>query len=216
MIARFTSSKWLKTGIFSGLHKGRLTSAPGSNTLDVMNEHSKETPLSNPNSDTEQKPLRIGIIVDTANLYFSARQQLGGKINYSLLHEMAVQGREVDRAICYLTESGNGGCSGFLRSLRELGFETKLKHVTYRENGTVRGNWDVGMTIDATDMMDDIDVLVIASGNGNLADLAAYARMECNVRVEVIGVESTISKRLLELASVVRTLNRTHLVDGTL
>ena len=177
-----------------------------------MNKQQKETPL----LKTNPTQPRVGIIVDTTNLYFSARQQLGGKLNYEHIYKLATDGRVVDRAICYLTENGNSACTGFIRSLGELGFETKLKRISYRDNGAVRGTWDVGMTIDATDMMDEIDVLVLVSGNGNLVDLAEYARYECNVDVEIMGVEDTISTRLIEIASKVSILDKAHLINGTL
>ena len=55
----------------------------------------------------------------------------------------------------------------FQQILRKLGFTVKLKPYIQRSDGSAKGDWDVGITIDVLDAAARVDEVVLASGDGD-------------------------------------------------
>ena len=55
----------------------------------------------------------------------------------------------------------------FQNILRAIGFEVKLKPYIKRSDGSSKGDWDVGITLDIIDFASKSDIIVLASGDGD-------------------------------------------------
>lgn len=109
----------------------------------------------------------IALFADVQNLYYTVRQAHGCHFNYAALWaELAARGQIVE-AYAYAIERGDPRQQQFQQTLRKLGFTVKLKPYIQRSDGSAKGDWDVGITIDVLDAAARVDEVVLASGDGD-------------------------------------------------
>lgn len=144
---------------------------------------------------------KVVLLVDVQNIYYTTRQIHGRNFDYNAFWAQATAGREVVRAIAYTTDRGDEKQRQFQNILRAIGFEVKLKPFIQRADGSAKGDWDVGITIDALEYAPQADVLVLASGDGDFAILVDKLRNDRGIAVEVFGVERLTARALIHAAS---------------
>ncbi len=144
---------------------------------------------------------KVAIFVDVQNVYYTARQIFGKNFDYNKFWLKATEGREVVQAFAYAIERGDKKQHEFQNILRAIGFEVKLKPFIQRSDGSAKGDWDVGLTIDVMEFSNDADVIVIASGDGDFDLLADKVRVGKGKRVEVYGVADLTAKSLIDASS---------------
>jgi len=144
---------------------------------------------------------KVAIFVDVQNVYYTARQTFGKNFDYNKFWLKATSGREVVKAVAYAVERGDQKQHEFQNILRAIGFEVKLKPFIQRVDGSAKGDWDVGITIDAMENADSADVIILVSGDGDFDLLANKIRVEKGKRVEVYGVAKLTAKSLIDAAS---------------
>jgi uncharacterized LabA/DUF88 family protein len=88
----------------------------------------------------------------------------------------------------------------FFEALQKQGIETKIKDLQVFAGGAKKGDWDVGMAIDAIVMSPRLDTIVIISGDGDFVPLVQYLQMHSGVRVEVATFEASASASLVAAA----------------
>jgi uncharacterized LabA/DUF88 family protein len=143
---------------------------------------------------------RCAILVDVQNLFYSARHLYGGKINYDHLLEATSRRRKVVRAIAYAVKTQEIDQEKFLKLLYELGFEVRMKDLKIRADGTAKGDWDMGLAIDAISLVDKVDCIVLVSGDGDYTPLVYHLRAR-GCRVEVYSFRSNTAQELIEAAT---------------
>ncbi|MBB3232536.1 NYN domain-containing protein [Halomonas stenophila] len=141
------------------------------------------------------------ILLDVQNLYYTSRQAYRRNVDYNALWARASAGRRVVKAIAYAIDRGDEKQRQFQNILRAIGFEVKLKPFIQRADGSAKGDWDVGITLDAMEYAGDVDVVVLASGDGDFALLADRLRERFGVAVEVYGVPALTADALIQSAS---------------
>jgi uncharacterized LabA/DUF88 family protein len=109
--------------------------------------------------------------------------------------------RQLVKAIAYAIDKGDAKQIKFQKILETIGFEIKLKPFLQRSDGSRKGDWDVGITIDILDHARNSDVIVLASGDGDFDLLIDKIRKDYNVKVEVFGVQGLTSSTLIESAT---------------
>jgi uncharacterized LabA/DUF88 family protein len=119
-------------------------------------------------------------------MFYSAKYQYRAKLNFTKLLEAAVQNRQLVRAIAYIVQTPDIDQTNFINMLQQTGFEVKSKVLRLRPDGTAKGDWDMGMAIDAISMADRLDALVLVSGDGDFVDLVNMLKGR-GVRVEVLS-----------------------------
>jgi len=77
----------------------------------------------------------------------------------------------------------------------------KLKPYIQRRDGSAKGDWDVGITIDVMDYANEADVVVMATGDGDFDLLVNKVKTDFNIPVEVYGVEKLTARSLINAAS---------------
>ena len=147
----------------------------------------------------KHKEQRVGVFVDVQNMYYSAKNLFQAKVNFGKVLEETVAGRKLVRALAYVIKAPNSIEDNFFTALDSLGFEIKAKELQVYAGGNKKGDWDVGLVIDAIRMSRNLDVVVIVSGDGDYIPAVEYLQNN-GVMVEVAAFEETASSKLTEKA----------------
>ena len=148
----------------------------------------------------KHKEQRVGVFIDTANLYHSAKNLYKRKVNFGAVLKEAVAGRKLVRAVAYVITSEGGEEHGFFEALKKLGIETKTKDLQVFSGGAKKGDWDVGITVDAIKMGPRIDALILVAGDGDFVPLVEYLKNTIGIQVEVVSFGKSTSMKLKETA----------------
>lgn len=143
----------------------------------------------------------VAIFVDVQNLYYTTRSAFQRNVDYNRLWAQLTHGREVVKAVAYAIDRGDPKQREFQNILRAIGFEVRLKPFIQRADGSAKGDWDVGITIDALESGASADVVVLASGDGDFDLLVQRLRDGMGKRVEVYGVTRLTAASLIQAAS---------------
>lgn len=148
------------------------------------------------------KEQRVGVLVDIQNLYYSAKVLYNKKVNFGHILKEVVSDRKLIRAIAYGIKTLEGQEEKFFEALEKQGFEVKTKDLQIFPGGAKKGDWDVGIAVDAIKMSKSLDVIVIISGDGDYIPLVNYIQSTTGCRVEGAAfLESTSNKLVEELDS---------------
>ena len=153
---------------------------------------------------------KVALFVDVQNVYYTTKQAFKAHFDYNAFWKMATHERQLVKATAYAIERGDEKQRQFQNILRAIGFEVKLKPFIQRADGSSKGDWDVGITLDVMDQAQGLDVVVLVSGDGDFDQLAERVRERFGVAVEVYGVAQ------LTAASLVRAASRFVPIDEAL
>jgi len=142
---------------------------------------------------------RVGIFIDTQNLYHSARSNFRANVNYEELIATAVAGRLFVRAFAYVIKSEGNEELKFFDALEDLGIETRIKDLQIFHTGEKKADWDVGIAVDMIRMTEKLDAVVLVSGDGDFVEVVKYVKSR-GVRVEIMAFKKTTSSKLVEEA----------------
>jgi uncharacterized LabA/DUF88 family protein len=140
---------------------------------------------------------RVGVFIDTQNLYHSAKHLYKARVNFGNILEEAVGGRLLVRAIAYVISTESGEETNFFGALTKMGIETKVKDLQIFADGAKKADWDVGIAVDAIKLAPQLDTVVIVSGDGDFVPLIQYLDMH-GIQVEVISFGKSSSGKLKE------------------
>lgn len=141
---------------------------------------------------------RVAVLIDAQNLYHSAKNLYGRKVNFSEVLNSAVADRKLVRAIAYVITSESGEEQGFFDALEKVGIETKTKDLQVFAGGAKKADWDVGIAIDAIKLSGSVDAVVIASGDGDFVPMVEYIRATSGCQVEAVSFGKSSSGKLIE------------------
>ncbi|MFH0949064.1 MAG: NYN domain-containing protein [Candidatus Aenigmatarchaeota archaeon] len=166
------------------------------------------------------KNQRVGVLVDVQNLYYSARQFYKAKINFNSIMKHALRRRSLIRAIAYViradkSDKGHdnalpGSERSFFEALEKIGFEVKAKDLQVFYGGTKKGDWDVGIAMDAIELSNKLDTIVLVSGDGDFIPLVEHLRRSSGCRIEVMAFGRSTSSKLKESADSFIDLDEEH------
>ncbi|MBI4068453.1 NYN domain-containing protein [Candidatus Kaiserbacteria bacterium] len=143
---------------------------------------------------------RVGVFIDTQNLYHSAKNIYKTRVNFGAMLKEAVAGRELIRARAYVVTTESGEEKGFFEALTKLGIEARTKDLQVFFGGAKKADWDVGLAVDAITMAPKLDTVILATGDGDFVPLVQYLQMHSGCQVEVISFGKSASGRLKEAA----------------
>lgn len=146
----------------------------------------------------KHKEQRVGVFIDTQNLYHSARNLYQARVNFGAVLKDAVAGRKLVRAVAYVITTEAGDEKNFFEALSKLGIETKTKDLQIFAGGAKKADWDVGLAVDAIKMSPRLDSVVIVSGDGDFIPLVEYLQTN-GVQVEVVSFGKSTSGKLREV-----------------
>lgn len=144
---------------------------------------------------------KVTILVDAQNVYYTTKQAYSRSFDYNKFWKEVTSNRELVKAIAYSTDRGDRKQREFQNILRAIGFDVKLKPYIQRSDGSSKGDWDVGITLDAIELACESDVIVLVSGDGDFELLVNKLRTHYKTVVEVYGVPQLTANLLIRAAS---------------
>ena len=149
---------------------------------------------------------RVGVFIDTQNMYYRARSIFGRKANFGAIVGEAVKDRKLIRAIAYVVRTKTEEEKPFIDALSSLGIELREKDLMEYLSGQKKADWDVGLTMDIVRILDTLDVVVLVSGDGDFVYLADYVKGRGRL-LEVMSFRETTSAKLVEAADLYTNLS---------
>ena len=144
---------------------------------------------------------KVAVFVDVQNIYYTTKEFHNSHFDYNTFWTKATSDRKVVKAIAYAIDKGDEKQKQFQNILNGIGFEVKLKPFIQRIDGSAKGDWDVGITLDVIEHAKKSDIVVLASGDGDFDLLVNKIRKDFGVFVEVYGVAKLTAESLIHSAS---------------
>jgi uncharacterized LabA/DUF88 family protein len=158
----------------------------------------------------KHKDQRVGVFIDTQNIYHSAKNLYKAKVNFGKVVAEAVAGRTVIRSLAYVISSESGEEQGFFDALEKAGIETKTKDLQVFSSGAKKADWDVGLAVDALMMAPRLDTVVLIAGDGDFVPLVEALKTAYMCQVEVVSFGRSTSSKLIEVADEFIDLDVDH------
>jgi len=146
------------------------------------------------------KAQRIAVLIDVQNMYHSAKNLYGARVNFAEVLKTAVAGRVLIRAIAYGIRTEGGEEKAFFEALERIGIEVKIKDLQVFPGGLKKGDWDVGIAVDAIKFSNFLDTIVLVTGDGDFIPLVEYIRYAKPAGVEIVAFGRSASGKLREIA----------------
>lgn len=143
---------------------------------------------------------KVAIFADVQNIYYTCRHRYQKHFNYSAFWQQAAANRMVVAAYAYAIERGDAKQRGFQQILKDIGFQVKLKPYIQRSDGSAKGDWDVGITLDVLELAEQVDTVILLSGDGDFQLLLEKVRQRYRVSSEVYGVAGLTAQTLVQAA----------------
>lgn len=148
----------------------------------------------------KHKNQRVGIFIDTQNLYHSAKNIYNAKVNFGQVVKDGLAGRQLIRAVAYVITTESGDEKGFFEALEKMGIETKTKNLQIFSGGAKKADWDVGLAVDAIKLAPKLDAIILVTGDGDFAPLVEYLQVNEGCQVEVMSFGRSSSAKLIEVS----------------
>lgn len=145
---------------------------------------------------------KIALFADVQNIYYTSRQAYGKQFNYRKLWQLINAQGEIVSALAYAIDRGDSQQQKFQEVLRHIGFTVKLKPYIARSDGSAKGDWDVGITIDIMEIAAQVDTIILLSGDGDFSILLDRVRDNYGVTTEAYGVAPLTAKALIDSCSL--------------
>lgn len=140
---------------------------------------------------------KIAIFVDVQNIYYTCRQAYAKQFNYRKLWQRVSSMGEIVLANAYAIDRNDEQQQKFQSALQHIGFAIKLKPYIQRSDGSAKGDWDVGITIDVLGAAPQVDKVVLLSGDGDFDLLLDKIRQDYRTQTLVFGVPQLTANSLL-------------------
>ncbi len=147
----------------------------------------------------KHKEQRVLVLFDVQNLYYSAKSLYNKKVDFKQILNTAVSGRKLIRSIAYVIKTDIKDEKNFHEALENIGIEVKAKNIQIFFGGAKKGDWDIGIAMDAVRLSPKVDTVVLISGDGDFKELLSYMKSH-GCRTEVMAFSKTASKQLKEEA----------------
>lgn len=142
---------------------------------------------------------RIAIFVDVQNIYYTTREKYKANFDYNQFWYVATEGREVLAASAYAIASNDPKQRQFHHILRGIGFKVKLKPYIQRQDGSAKGDWDVGIALDVYEAASKVDRIVLLSGDGDFEILVTRIQERFGTKVDVYSVPGLTAQSLIDV-----------------
>lgn len=149
----------------------------------------------------------MAIFADVQNIYYTCKHRYQRQFNYSEFWRQATNDRQVVAAFAYAIERNDSKQRGFQKILGTIGFTVKLKPYIQRSDGSSKGDWDVGITLDVVEWAERVDVVILLSGDGDFQLLLDKVKLRHQVKTEVYGVPGLTSPSLIHAADRFVSIN---------
>lgn len=143
---------------------------------------------------------RVAVLVDVQNLYYSAKNLYRARVNFKNLLSLLVEKRILTRAIAYVINPDETKENEFFEAVNNAGFEIKEKKIQVFSDGSKKGDWDVGIAMDAIRLGNKVDSIILVSGDGDYKPVVNYLQQSLGCLVEVAAFKRTANAELITMA----------------
>jgi len=145
----------------------------------------------------ETKNQRATLVVDVQNLFYSVRDIHGklARIDFGKLYKKCAAKFDLINASAYVAIGSVEQTRPFCEFMKKVGFEVVSSQIKVEDKKIYATDWDVGITVNVIRKLDDFDVLILASGDGDFRHLIDYIH-EKEKKCVVIGFEKELSRSL--------------------
>ncbi len=150
---------------------------------------------------------KIAIFVDVQNIYYTTRDAYGRQFNYRKLWQQIDSQGDIICANAYATQRDDNQQTRFHDALKHIGFTLKLKPYIQRSDGSAKGDWDVGITIDAMEIAKNVDTVILLSGDGDFDLLLKKINSKYAASTEVYSVPALTARSLMDAANAYHPIN---------
>ena len=151
---------------------------------------------------------KIAVFVDVQNIYYTTRDAYGRQFNYRKFWQQLETRGEIVTANAYAIARNDDSQIKFQDALKYIGFEVKLKPFIQRSDGSAKGDWDVGITIDIMQAAPDVDTVILLSGDGDFDLLLKKINSDYAVKTEVYGVPELTANSLINAATMYHPIKK--------
>jgi uncharacterized LabA/DUF88 family protein len=153
---------------------------------------------------------RIAIFVDVQNIYYTTRDTYKRQFNYRALWKKISSQGVIISATAYAIHRADDRQLQFQNALKHIGFTVKLKPYIQRKDGSAKGDWDVGIAVDIMETAEQVDTIILLSGDGDFDLLLDKVKNKFKVDCQVYGVPA------LTANSLINSANSFHPIDERL
>lgn len=139
---------------------------------------------------------KIAVFVDVQNIYYTTRQAFSRQFNYRKFWQRLSGEGQIVFATAYAIQRHDEKQQKFQDALKHIGFEVKLKPYIQRRDGSAKGDWDVGITIDVLEQAPEVDTVVLLSGDGDFDLLLEKIKKDLGVSTIVYSVPALTANSL--------------------
>ncbi len=150
-------------------------------------------------SDIDSAQPRVGVFVDVQNMFYAAKDRFERRVDYIKLLDLIVGPRQLIAAYAYIVQIPEIKQGNFISLLEHNGYTIRSKDLRLRGDGSAKGDWDVGIAVDVVSMLGKLDVVILASGDGDFCPLADLIKQQ-NKRIEIVAFEHNTSMDLQTMA----------------
>jgi uncharacterized LabA/DUF88 family protein len=144
---------------------------------------------------------RVAVLVDVQNMYYSAKNLFKSRVNFKKLLAVSVSRRILVRAIAYVIKAEPDEKENeFFDALYNAGFEVKEKNLQVFFGGAKKGDWDIGIAMDAIRLGHKVDSVILVSGDGDFKPVVNYLQQSLGCLVEVVAFKKTANHELIEMS----------------
>ena len=144
---------------------------------------------------------KIAIFADVQNIYYTTRDAYQRQFDYRAFWQLISSQGEISAAFAYAIDRNDSKQKSFQKALESIGFCVKLKPYIQRSDGSAKGDWDVGITIDVMEHANDVDKIILLSGDGDFDLLLKHVKSKYSVSTQVYGVPSLTANSLINACS---------------
>ncbi len=155
---------------------------------------------------------KIAVFVDVQNIYYTTRDTYGRQFNYRKFWEELSRQGKIIIANAYAIARDDDRQKKFQDALRHIGFTIKLKPYIQRSDGSAKGDWDVGITIDVMEAATEVDTVVLLSGDGDFDLLLDKITNDYGINTEVYGVPALTANSLIDAAGIYHPIDEAFLL----
>jgi uncharacterized LabA/DUF88 family protein len=156
--------------------------------------------------------MKTAIFVDVQNIYYTTRDTFNRSFNYRRFWSHIESKDEIIKANAYAIDKGDERQQKFQYALQAIGFNVKLKPYISRADGSAKGDWDVGITIDILESAEEVDKIILLSGDGDFDLVVKKVIAKYGCIVDIYGVQELTANSLIESASEFYSISNKFLV----
>ncbi len=159
-----------------------------------------------------EKSKDIAVFVDVQNIYYTTKQAFNKNFDYRKFWRNLEAQANIKYAKAYAIDRADNKQLQFQNTLRNIGFDVQLKPFIQRGDGSAKGDWDVGITIDVIRIAPNVDKVILLSGDGDFDLLMKYVMESQRIETEAFGVEALSANSLVRSVTTFRPIDESMLI----